>query len=98
MGLTLNRDTRKLVGVHIGDRSGMSAQALWHSRPPVYRQCAVCDSDFWEADHTMAVRSLIETVQISATLIQQASCFRIPTSAFRIPHSAIFCRPNDTGP
>ncbi len=31
----------------------------------------------------MAVRSLIETVKLSETFIQRASCFRIPHSAFR---------------
>ena len=51
--LAINRDTREIVGVHIGDRSRAGAQALWHSLPPVYRQCAVCDSDFWEAYKTI---------------------------------------------
>ncbi len=25
------------------------AEALWRSLPPVYRQCAVCYTDFWSA-------------------------------------------------
>ena len=29
------------------NRSG--AEALWKSLPPVYRQCAVCYTDFWSA-------------------------------------------------
>ena len=33
--------TRSLVLLHIGDRSGNSAQALWQSLPAIYRQCAV---------------------------------------------------------
>ena len=41
--------TREIVGVHIGDRSAETAQALWQSLPPVYRQCAVIYSDFWSA-------------------------------------------------
>jgi insertion element IS1 protein InsB len=51
--LAINRDTREIVGVHIGDRSRAGAQALWDSLPPVYRQCAVCYSDFWEAYETV---------------------------------------------
>ena len=37
----------------VGDRSRAGARALWPSLPPVYRQCAVCYSDFWEADETV---------------------------------------------
>ena len=51
--LAINRETREIVGVHIGDRSRAGAQALWDSLPPVYRQCAVCYSDFWEAYETV---------------------------------------------
>src|SRR6476469_2502157 len=47
--LALDVQTREIVGCHIGDRSGESAQALWQSLPAVYRQCAVCYSDFWVA-------------------------------------------------
>ena len=39
--LALDAATREIVGVHIGDHSAESAQALWQSLPPVYRQCAV---------------------------------------------------------
>lgn len=51
--LAINRDTREIVGVHVGDRSRDGATALWRSLPPVYRQCAVCYSDFWEAYQTV---------------------------------------------
>lgn len=47
--LAMDADTREIVGVYIGDRSAASAQALWQSMPPVYRQCAVIYSDFWSA-------------------------------------------------
>ena len=47
--LTINRATREIIGVHIGDRSRESAIALWASLPPVYRQCAICYTDFWES-------------------------------------------------
>jgi insertion element IS1 protein InsB len=43
--LALDAQTREIVGVHIGDRSAVSAQALWDSIPPVYRQCAVIYTD-----------------------------------------------------
>ena len=47
--LALDAQTREIVGVHIGDRSAVSAQALWNSMPPVYRQCAVIHTDHWSA-------------------------------------------------
>lgn len=43
------RKLLKIVRVHVGDRSREGARKLWQSLPPVYRQCAVCYSDFWEA-------------------------------------------------
>ncbi len=47
--LALDAKTREIVGVHIGDRSRESAFKLWNSLPPVYRKCAVCYTDFWDA-------------------------------------------------
>jgi len=47
--LALDLNTREIVGCYVGDRSQKSAQQLWESLPPVYRQCAVCYSDFWKA-------------------------------------------------
>ncbi|WP_204140899.1 hypothetical protein [Halomicronema sp. CCY15110] len=44
------RDTREIVGMLVGDRSQARARVLWQCLPPVYRQCAVCYSDFGEAD------------------------------------------------
>ena len=51
--LAVDRDTREIIGVHVGDRSRTGAQALWNSLPPVYRQCAVCYTDFWDAYETV---------------------------------------------
>ena len=51
--LAIDRDTREIVGLYVGDRSRQSAQALWDSLPAVYRQCAVSDTDFWEAYETV---------------------------------------------
>jgi IS1 family transposase len=47
--LALDRDTREIVGVAIGARDEATARQLWESLPAVYRQCAVCYSDFWDA-------------------------------------------------
>ena len=47
--LALDAKTKEIVGVYIGDRSRESALKLWHSLPPVYRQCAICYTDFWDA-------------------------------------------------
>ncbi|HHS99456.1 MAG TPA: IS1 family transposase [Thiomicrospira sp.] len=51
--LALDRDTREIVGVHIGDRGRDGAQALWESLPPAYRQCAVIYTDEWQAYKTV---------------------------------------------
>ncbi len=47
--LAIDRDTCEIIGVHVGSRDRTGAQALWDSLPPVYRQCAVCYTDFWSA-------------------------------------------------
>jgi IS1 family transposase len=47
--IALDQKTREIVGLYIGDRSKKSASELWQFLPPVYRQCAVCYTDFWES-------------------------------------------------
>lgn len=47
--LALDVDSRQIVGAYIGDRTRQAAKRLWQSLPAVYRQCAVCYTDFWEA-------------------------------------------------
>ena len=47
--LALDTKTREIVGVYIGDRDELAARKLWDSLPPVYRQCAVAYTDFWNA-------------------------------------------------
>lgn len=47
--LALDVTSREIVGVYIGERSEEGARGLWNSLPPVYRQCAVCYTDFWSA-------------------------------------------------
>ena len=55
--LAMDVSGRSIVGVYVGvrdsvaehHRSRQSAQGLWESLPPVYRQCAICYTDFGEA-------------------------------------------------
>jgi IS1 family transposase len=47
--LALDRDTGEIVGCAMGKRDEATAREVWESLPPVYRQCAVCYRDFWEA-------------------------------------------------
>jgi IS1 family transposase/transposase-like protein len=47
--LALDRDTREIVGVHIGDRSEAGARALWNSLPSFYQECAMSYTDYWSA-------------------------------------------------
>ncbi len=47
--IALDAETREIVGLYVGDRSRESAKKLWASLPPVYRQCAVVYTDYWEA-------------------------------------------------
>src|SRR5690349_5784150 len=47
--LAINRETREIVGVAIGSRTKVTARKLWASLPAVYRQCAICYTDFWQA-------------------------------------------------
>jgi insertion element IS1 protein InsB len=47
--LAIDVDIKQIVGVFVGSRDREGAQGLWDSLPPVYRQCAVCYTDFWSA-------------------------------------------------
>ena len=47
--LAFDADSKEIVGMHVGDRSRTSAQALWDSLPESYRERAACYTDFWEA-------------------------------------------------
>ena len=47
--LAIDRATGQIVGFHIGNRTRNDAKKLWKSLPGVYRQCAVCYTDFWES-------------------------------------------------
>lgn len=43
----MDRKTREIVGIYVGDRSKQGARELWNSLPSVYCQCAICYTDFW---------------------------------------------------
>jgi insertion element IS1 protein InsB len=47
--LAIDAQTRFIVGVAIGPRDPETAEDLWYSLPPDYRQRAVCYTDFLEA-------------------------------------------------
>ena len=47
--LAIDTLTKEIVGVYIGQRDENGARQLWNSLPPVYRQCAVSYTDFWNA-------------------------------------------------
>ncbi len=47
--LAIDSLTKEIVGLHVGDRDRAAARRLWDSLPSVYRQCATCYTDFWEA-------------------------------------------------
>jgi insertion element IS1 protein InsB len=47
--LAIDAQTRMIVGVAIGPRDTQTADELWYSLPPDYRQRAVCYTDFLQA-------------------------------------------------
>lgn len=47
--LAIDAETRLIVGVAIGPRDTETAEDLWYSLPPEYRQRAVCYTDFLQA-------------------------------------------------
>ena len=48
-----DRNTKEIIGVYLGNRDRKSAKRLWNFLPGVYRQCAVCYTDFWSAYETI---------------------------------------------
>ena len=47
--LAMDVETKEIVGLYVGSRSRKAAKRLWLSLPPIYRQCAVAYTDFWQA-------------------------------------------------
>ena len=52
--LVLERRTRQIIALHIGDRSQVSAVALWAQVPPVIKAQALVLTDCWDA-YTVAI-------------------------------------------
>ena len=51
--LAIDVASKQIVGVFVGARNRKGAKALWNSLPPVYRQRAVCYTDFWSSYETV---------------------------------------------
>ena len=47
--LAMDRTTRDMVGLQVGAREALAAQALWDSLPIEYRHHAHGYTDFWSA-------------------------------------------------
>jgi len=45
----LERQTRRIVGIAVGDRSAATCRKLWQSLPADYRKWAIWHTDFWAA-------------------------------------------------
>ncbi len=51
--LAIDRNSRKLVGCSVGDRTRKAARKLWASLPEIYQQRAFAYTDFWQAYKTV---------------------------------------------
>jgi len=51
--LAIDRNSRKIVGCFVGDRTRKSARKLWASLPEIYQQSAFAYTDFWQAYKTV---------------------------------------------
>ena len=49
--LAIEKESRVIVGVYIGDRGGQAAKNLWNNIPEVLKErCLIVYTDFWKAD------------------------------------------------
>jgi len=51
--LAIDRNSRKIVGCFVGDRTRKSARKLWASLPEIYQQSAFTYTDFWQSYKTV---------------------------------------------
>jgi IS1 family transposase len=51
--LAIDRNSRKIIGYFLGDRTRKSARKLWNSLSDVYQQFAFTYPDFWQAYKTV---------------------------------------------
>jgi IS1 family transposase len=75
--LALDWKSGEIVGCYVGARSREGARGLWQSLPSVYRQCAVCYTDFWEAYEQVIPKSRHRAVSKRSgktSLIERFNC------------------------
>lgn len=75
--LALDVNSGEIIGVFVGARSLDGAKGLWQSLPGVYRQCAVCYTDFWSAYEQVIPKSRHRSVAKSSgrtNLIERFNC------------------------
>lgn len=58
--LAIDRDSRRIVGCFVWDRTRKSARQLWADLPTIYHQCAVAYTDFWPAYKTVIPPNVIK--------------------------------------
>jgi len=51
--LAIDRNSRKIVGCFVGDRTRKSARKLWASLPEIYQQSAFAYTDLWQGYKTV---------------------------------------------
>jgi insertion element IS1 protein InsB len=51
--LAYDRNTKQIVGCHLGERDSINAQMFWESLPEEYQQNAQAYTDFWAAYSTV---------------------------------------------
>lgn len=51
--LAIDRNSRKIVGCFVRDRTRKSARQLWASLPEIYKQWHIAYTDFWQAYKTV---------------------------------------------
>ena len=92
--LAIDQKTGEIVGVYVGSRDKEGTKGLWESLPAVYRQCAVCYSDFWTSYKEEVIpskrnktvdkrsRKTNRIERFNGTLRQRVSCLLRKTLSF----------------
>ena len=47
--LAVDKESREIIGLYVGDRSKKGAKGLWNSIPKIYRDATHFYTDFWES-------------------------------------------------
>ncbi|MBV8886343.1 MAG: IS1 family transposase [Chroococcidiopsidaceae cyanobacterium CP_BM_RX_35] len=67
--LALDRNSRKIIGCYVGDRTRKSARKLWASLSEVYQQCTFAYTDFWQAYKTVIPCRANKSLSLTTTSI-----------------------------